>query len=413
MSLVTFDHVSKSYRLGLHRFSLANLAWRSVQRVVLPAALRPPDQDFWALRDVTFELPPGESLALLGANGAGKSTILKLLARITLPTSGRVTVNGQLAALIELGAGFHPDLTGRENVFLNGALLGLRRPEIQRRFDDIVSFAELERFIDTPIKRYSSGMTVRLGFAVASCIEPDILLVDEVLAVGDAAFRQKCVRRIKELLTSGTSLIFVSHDMALVKAICRTAIYVDEGAVKHRGPTGEVIDVYNRTLDRRRAAALRRDDQPADTEPAAEITRIQVLKPNDSQTTMFSSGDEVEVRVSVVVYRPLLQANVLVRIYRSDGVSCCVVRTSDDGGAMSLGRGEGTVSVVLEPLQLFSGTYYAVGWITGVADSGGICRATSDWFEVVGARPGLDPDDGVFEPRRRWVHRVGPVAGAP
>jgi lipopolysaccharide transport system ATP-binding protein len=208
---VRFENVSKRYRLGLARTSLPSLAQAALKQALAGRAGKQAQaREFWALQDVSFELHAGESLALIGRNGAGKTTILKLLANITQPTSGRVETFGQLSALIELGAGFHPDLTGRENVYLNGTILGLSRREIDLHYDEIVEFAELAQFIDTPVKRYSSGMTVRLGFAVASCLTPDILLVDEVLAVGDASFQQKCMARIRELLKNGTSIIFIS-----------------------------------------------------------------------------------------------------------------------------------------------------------------------------------------------------------
>ena len=229
--VIEFSNVSKRYNLGLTRTSLPSVISQWVKQALLGS--NSSDRKYhWALRDVSFNLEKGQSLALVGPNGAGKSTILKLLAKITNPTSGKAEVNGQLSALIELGAGFHPDLTGRENIFLNGTILGLTYKDIQRRYDEIVAFSEIEEFIDTPVKRYSSGMTVRLGFAVASCIEPDILLVDEVLAVGDASFRQKCIERIKTLLSNGTSLIFVSHDMGLVRAVCERALYIEHGQVQ-------------------------------------------------------------------------------------------------------------------------------------------------------------------------------------
>jgi lipopolysaccharide transport system ATP-binding protein len=186
-SAVCFENISKRYNLGLTRTSLPTVFSHWLKTKVTRKALPTQNKVLWALRDVNFELNQGQSLALVGSNGAGKTTILKLLANITKPSSGRLTINGKLSALIELGAGFHPDLTGRENIFLNGTILGLSRKEIERRFDDIVDFSELERFIDTPVKRYSSGMVVRLGFSVASCIEPELLLVDEVLAVGDSS----------------------------------------------------------------------------------------------------------------------------------------------------------------------------------------------------------------------------------
>lgn len=404
-AVVTFSRVSKRYQLGLARTSVTGLAkgWlRAAWRGGLPQAV---DGSYWALEDVSFELQRGQSLALLGPNGAGKSTILKLLARITQPTSGALEVAGRLAALIELGAGFHPDLTGRENVYLNGMLLGLRRQEIEARFDEIVAFSELEPFIDTPIKRYSSGMTVRLGFAVASCLEPEILLVDEVLAVGDAAFRQKCVRRIKALLDGGTSLIFVSHDMGLVKAVCDTAIYLEAGTIQHAGPVADVIETYNTALDRRRAERVERPgDDGGAAEGVLEITGVAVLDEAGHPDGHLSADRPAEVRVRYVAYRGIGQAHVIVRLQRSDGVSCCVVRTVADGAPLNIEAGPGTVSVVFEPLQLYGGTYYAVVWVTDADGASGIARATSEWFEVKNRTAGLDAGDAVFEPARRWTH---------
>jgi len=202
-------------------------------------------EEFWALRHVSLEVPKGEALGMIGANGAGKSTLLKLLARITSPTEGRITLRGQVGSLLEVGTGFHPDLTGRDNVFLNGAILGMRRREIAQRFDEIVEFSGVEAFIDTPVKRYSSGMYVRLAFAVAAHLQPEILLVDEVLAVGDADFQRKCMGKMQEARDEfGTTIIFVSHNLAWVRRLCDRAIYVDGGEVQMDGPATQVVDDY-------------------------------------------------------------------------------------------------------------------------------------------------------------------------
>jgi len=356
----------------------------------------------WALNDVSFELQKGQSLALVGPNGAGKSTILKLLAKITTPTSGEVKVDGQLSALIELGAGFHPDLTGRENIYLNGTILGLSYKDIDKRFDEIVEFSELDRFIDTPVKRYSSGMTVRLGFAVASCIEPDILLVDEVLAVGDASFRQKCIERIKKLLSNGTSLIFVSHDMGLVKAVCNTAIYIEQGKVLQYGGAAEVIENYNRVLDQRRALKLRSGESASENESIVEITKVEIL---DGKGQVFESvytDEPFLVRLNYFAYKNIGRANALVRIYRSDGISCCVMRTSLDEFPLELKEGQGSITVKLEPAQLFGGSYYVSAWIMNAEDADGLANSASEWFEIKNRMPGLDMHDGVFEPLRTW-----------
>jgi lipopolysaccharide transport system ATP-binding protein len=201
-------------------------------------------EEFWALRDVSLQIRSGESVALIGPNGAGKSTALKIMARIIDPTQGMVRVQGRMSALIELGAGFHTDLNGRENIFLNGSILGFSRQEMQQRFDDIVSFAELEQFIDTELKRWSTGMVMRLGFAIATSVNPDVLITDEILAVGDESFQRKCLRRIKTFRDEGGTILFVSHDMHAVRDLCERSVWLDHGAVQMDGPTEDVVAGY-------------------------------------------------------------------------------------------------------------------------------------------------------------------------
>jgi lipopolysaccharide transport system ATP-binding protein len=201
-------------------------------------------EEFWALRDVSFEVKPGEVVGIIGRNGAGKSTLLKVLSQITRPTTGRVEINGRVGSLLEVGTGFHPELTGRENIFLNGSILGMSRKEIDRKFDEIVAFAEVEKFLDLPVKRYSSGMYVRLAFAVAAHLEPEILIVDEVLAVGDAGFQQKCLDKMRECASSGRTILFVSHQMNSIRDLCARAIWLDSGSVRRSGEVRQVIDKY-------------------------------------------------------------------------------------------------------------------------------------------------------------------------
>jgi lipopolysaccharide transport system ATP-binding protein len=205
-------------------------------------------EDFWALRDVSFSIQPGEVVGIIGRNGAGKSTLLKILSRITEPTEGRVTLRGRVASLLEVGTGFHPDLSGRENIFLNGAILGMSRVEIRAKFDEIVAFAEVEKFIDTPVKHYSSGMYVRLAFAVAAHLAPEILIVDEVLAVGDAAFQKKCLGRMNAVSKSGRTVLFVSHNLEALRAICQTGVLLESGRVRLIGPIHDVVSQYNSPL---------------------------------------------------------------------------------------------------------------------------------------------------------------------
>jgi lipopolysaccharide transport system ATP-binding protein len=206
-------------------------------------------EEFWALRDVGFDVPAGDVVGVIGRNGAGKSTLLKLLSRITAPTTGRIVLDGRVASLLEVGTGFHPELTGRENIFLNGAVLGMSREEIRRKYDEIVSFAGVERFLDTPVKRYSSGMYVRLAFAVAAHLEPEILLVDEVLAVGDAAFQKKCLAKVRSVSRSGRTIFFVSHNIGSVLEICTSAMLLDEGRLVARGPVRDVVAQYYARLN--------------------------------------------------------------------------------------------------------------------------------------------------------------------
>ena len=222
----------------------------ALRRLVRRDHRAPASKPFWALRDVSLEVEPGEVVGLIGPNGAGKSTLLKLLARISHPTEGRIELRGRLASLLEVGTGFHPELTGRENVFLNGAILGLSRQEIARQFDAIVEFSGVEKFIDTPVKRYSSGMSVRLGFAVAAHLDAEIMLVDEVLAVGDAAFQRKCMSRIRDLtLEEGRTIIFVSHNLAWVERLCDRALLIENGAARGRGPGGQGDASYLSDVD--------------------------------------------------------------------------------------------------------------------------------------------------------------------
>jgi lipopolysaccharide transport system ATP-binding protein len=230
-------HAHEFSRRLLHPFSSS----RSQEK-------NPAHEEFWALRDINFELVQGERLGIIGRNGAGKSTLLKILSRITEPTSGSVTIRGRVASLLEVGTGFHPELTGRENVFLNGAILGMSRREIQAKFDEIVDFAEVEKFIDTPVKRYSSGMTVRLAFAVAAHLEPDILIADEVLAVGDIAFQRKSLGKMEDAAKQGRTVLFVSHNLAAVRNLCPSVLVIEKGHLRFHGPTEDGVGIYEEGL---------------------------------------------------------------------------------------------------------------------------------------------------------------------
>ncbi|MCB0207877.1 MAG: ABC transporter ATP-binding protein [Anaerolineae bacterium] len=291
---IEFSNVSKRYRIGSNLSSLRDL---------LGARKEAKNAKYhWAVKDVDFALKPGESLGIIGPNGAGKTTILKLLSRVTQPTDGYIKVNGRYSALIELGAGFHPDLTGRENVFLNGTILGMSRKEIKKRYDQIVEFSGIAPFIDTPVKRYSSGMYARLGFAIAAHIDPEVLIVDEVLAVGDYAFQMKCYNRMDELRANGTSLIFVSHNMEVVRRVCDRGMVMYRGQNIFQGAAAEAVIAYSDAL--RQAARESNSTAPKEDGMSqramtfdAEVKTVTLLNEGGKAVTVLDSGTKATLAV--------------------------------------------------------------------------------------------------------------------
>lgn len=260
-------------------------------------------EEFWALKDISFEVQQGDRIGVIGRNGAGKSTLLKILSRITEPTSGRITINGRIASLLEVGTGFHPELTGRENIFLNGAILGMTKAEIKRKFDEIVDFAEVERFLDTPVKRYSSGMYVRLAFAVAAHLEPEILIIDEVLAVGDAQFQSKCLGKMEEVGDQGRTVLFVSHNMNAINRLCKSAILLAEGKLVHQGKTSEVVPLY---LSAAADDACGQVEFPDNPEKEWQVLSISVTRPNNEPVKHALEIDETFlVKIKYKISRPL------------------------------------------------------------------------------------------------------------
>jgi len=298
-AILTVEGLGKSYSIG-------RLGRHQTFRDLLGAAMRPwrwtrrrdDDRPLWALRDVSFEVGRGEVVALVGPNGAGKSTLLKLLSRIVHPTEGAIELRGRVGSLLEVGTGFHPDLTGRENAFLNGAILGMSRAEVRSRLDSIVAFAELDRFIDTPVKKYSSGMYMRLAFAVAAHLDPEILLVDEVLAVGDAEFQKKCLGRVSEIAQSGRTVVFVTHDMAAVEALCSRALLLRHGRVEIDGPAHDVIASYLAGSTSVEAAIVPLADHPQRRGRGTAIMRAAVVADSTGQpAASVPMGTDLEIRV--------------------------------------------------------------------------------------------------------------------
>jgi len=264
-----------------------------------PGSLLPACEDFWALRDVNFEVKQGEVVGIIGRNGAGKSTLLKILSRITEPTEGRVRIRGRVASLLEVGTGFHPELTGRENIFLNGAILGMTRAEIAKKFDEIVAFAEIKKFLDTPVKRYSSGMYVRLAFAVAAHLEPEILIVDEVLAVGDAEFQKKCLGKMGEVAKGGRTVLFVTHNMAAIQRLCSRGLFLDKGFVNEDGPSDLVVQHYLANGNQNELGKFETADRSG--RGWARITDLKLLDENSRPTGTRASDQDLVFEIGIQV----------------------------------------------------------------------------------------------------------------
>ncbi|MBI3881581.1 MAG: ABC transporter ATP-binding protein [Verrucomicrobia bacterium] len=314
-------------------------------------------EDFWALRDVAFTVQPGEVLGIIGRNGAGKSTLLKILSQITEPSTGRVRLRGRVASLLEVGTGFHPELTGRENIFLNGSILGMTRAEIRRKFDAIVAFAEIEKFLDTPVKRYSSGMYVRLAFSVAAHMEPEILIVDEVLAVGDVGFQRKCMDHMKKLVKSGVTVLMVSHNMFAVKALCGRALVLAGGRLQFDGPAAEGIRLYE--SDSRLEAdpwAVGVIGEEMSRWPIV-IKRVETLDEKGEPRTIFNHGERMRFRIEYELRRPVKFPNFCIGVRRADNVSVCSFSAARDGLTTPLLERSGTVEMLTAPLRLVAELY--------------------------------------------------------
>jgi lipopolysaccharide transport system ATP-binding protein len=304
--IIRVENLSKQYRIGARQASYATL------RETLSGAIRAPlkrlrgngrsqDSTIWALKDVSFEVMPGEVIGIIGRNGAGKSTLLKILSRITEPTSGAVDLYGRVGSLLEVGTGFHAELTGRENIYLNGAILGMKRSEIARRFDEIVAFAEVDRFIDTPVKHYSSGMYLRLAFAVAAHLEPEILVVDEVLAVGDPGFQKKCLGRMDKIAKQGRTVLFVSHQLGAINSLCARAISLSSGGITQIGPTSDVIRNYLDSLDGMDEGSASEMSFAHEPERVAQLLNVRLTDEKGGPKKRFDLFDPVCVEIEYVV----------------------------------------------------------------------------------------------------------------
>lgn len=328
-AIIKAENIGKKYILGAStqpystlRESLSGAASSIIGKIKRRGAK---NNTFWALKDIDFEIQPGEAVAIIGKNGAGKSTLLKILSRITEPTTGTVAIYGRVSSLLEVGTGFHHELTGRENIFLNGAILGMQREEIVRKFDEIVAFAEVEKFIDTPVKRYSSGMTVRLAFSVASHLEPEILIVDEVLAVGDAAFQKKCLGKMETVAGEGRTVLFVSHNMSVVRQLCTRGILLKDGQIAETGGINQVVQSYLDEISTDEAEFT----YEIDPKKRAAITRIALYNDSDELTTRVNHTEGFYTEIEYVVNETLQLERLWWVLTRGDGVNVAVSYEQD------------------------------------------------------------------------------------
>jgi ABC-type polysaccharide/polyol phosphate transport system ATPase subunit len=344
---IRVDHVWKSFRLYHER--------NQYLKAALLRGRRARYEQFWALHDVSFDVARGETFGIIGSNGSGKSTMLKCLAGIIFPEKGKVTADGRLAALLELGAGFHPELTGIENVYLNGAILGMSRADIKRRFDDIVAFAGLQQFIDQPVKNYSSGMTVRLGFAIAANVEPEILLIDEVLSVGDASFQRKCLEKIEEFREQGRTIVFVSHGLSQVEQLCTRAAWIEYGELKMLGPSHEVVDAYTGASHGARAEPSEQGSRWGSGE--VQIRSINFRDAAGAPTTVLESGKPATVEIEFDAHTMMRDVVIGLRINHLHGFNVFGTNTRRRSTLIDVVEGPGRACFRFDEFPLLEGVY--------------------------------------------------------
>ncbi len=368
-SVVKANNLGKKYRLGFHhgsdtlRDKMAH-GMRKLSQNLFARKNGDGDErvrEFWALRNVSFEMEQGQVLGIIGRNGAGKSTLLKLLSRITHPTEGEFTISGRVASLLEVGTGFHPELSGRENIFLNGAILGMKRAEIKSKFDQIVAFAEVEKFIDTPVKRYSSGMYVRLAFSVAAHLEPEILIVDEVLAVGDLEFQKKCLGRMHEVSSGGRTILFVSHNMGAIESMCDRVLVLNEGEVIFAGETKEGIQKYiGLGKDSQSASSVdlekygKRIGKKNDT---VRLKWLRIFQEGHIPASEIKMGSSVTFEVDAEFKTPYYNPTFIISLFTTFGQKIIDVRTNWEGKDVGQCSGNVSISAEIEEINIMPGRY--------------------------------------------------------
>ncbi len=359
-TVIKFENVSKKYNLGYTSFNgFKNLLPKIISRITGARNYSNRNEgDFYALKDVSFEVKQGEALGVIGPNGAGKSTILKLLAHTIEPTSGKIITEGRISALIELGAGFHHELTGRENTYLYGSIMGLKRGEINEKFNSIVAFAELEKFIDTPIKHYSSGMYARLGFAVAIHVNPDVLLIDEVLAVGDMNFRKKCYERLHEILSEGkTTIIFVSHDIYRIQSLCKKTLFLNGGHIQKIGHTQEVVSDYCNEMNTSMILKEPKHQGKRWGTGEVRITDVRLSDAAGKRADGFKTGDNIVINMDYCATRKINNPDFRFILQTIDGIEIVCASSANSENKVDFIEGEGVVQCYFESLPLLPNAY--------------------------------------------------------
>ncbi len=406
--VIRAEGLGKRYKLGAQgtqHNSLRDALGAAVRGLTRRAAK--PQGEFWALRNAGFEIKRGENVGIIGLNGAGKSTLLKILSRIVTPTEGEATIKGRLGALLEVGTGFHRELTGRENIFLYGSILGMEREEVAAKFERIAEVSEIEKFLDTPVKHYSSGMYVRLAFAVAAHLDPDILLLDEVLAVGDFLFQKKCLSFARSLEQRGSTILFVSHNMLSIKTMCPRVIYLRKGEVVFDGPTEEGLGLYERDSK----LSTLRWFRPLEGGATAEITNVELLSEDGQPKTVFDFGERLRIRISYRAPKAVAAPNFLCTIRRMDDVFCCNFSSSADGAPIDSIEGEGAVEILTQGLSLVSDRYRVEIVVRQRGFDSIVAAQSGPTFHV---RHDLFDADvfGVFHERAQWT-QIGAVSERP
>jgi homopolymeric O-antigen transport system ATP-binding protein len=413
--IIQVRNLSKKYLLGARQSAYGTLRESLVEAVRAPLQRlregRTKAEILWALKDVCFEVQPGEVIGIIGRNGAGKSTLLKILSQITEPTSGEIDLHGRVASLLEVGTGFHPELTGRENIYLNGALLGMRKAEIEKKFDEIVAFSEVEQFLDTPVKRYSSGMYVRLAFAVAAHLEPEILVIDEVLAVGDAEFQKKCLGKMSDVARHGRTVLFVSHNMPAVKSLCQRAVLLDGGQIVAEGDVDAVVNRYLTadSNDMARTGIIPDDAQRLYGTDEAKLRRVRLTDLAGNDVSHLYLGQPCRLQMTFEVFKEIPEAVIEVGIIATDGTHV-THSTNIDGGVPPLHLSSGSHTINLELEATLLPRQYS--FLVALHHSNGL---TVEWIERAldftvqrVAESGLDSYRwpsvrGYIRPSARWL----------